>query len=115
MSEPVPDLVGLSVGFEMACTVVYQRETLIEGVPDDRIAYSGGVCMFRGNGTSCRKAPQVMETTYCNMGNAMLDGAGQIVPVDNGLATMSGGNVRVDVSKRRRHCVGGDVQRTMEG
>jgi hypothetical protein len=74
MSEPVPDLVGLSVGFEMACTVVYQRETLIEGVPDDRIAYSGGVCMFRGNGTGCRKAPQVMETTYCNIGNAMLDG-----------------------------------------
>jgi hypothetical protein len=42
-------------------------------------------------------------------------GSGQIVPVDNGLATVSGGDVRVDASKRRRHCVGADVQRTMEG
>jgi hypothetical protein len=44
-----------------------------------------------------------------------LMGSGQIVPADNGLTTVSDGDVRVDASKRRRHCVGGDVQRTMEG
>jgi hypothetical protein len=56
--------------------VVYQRETLIEGVPNDRIACSGGVCMFRGNGTGgyLRESVRLSESTTGNEDNVLLHG-----------------------------------------
>jgi hypothetical protein len=53
--------------------VVYQRETLIEGVPNGRIACSGGVCMFRGNGTGgyLRESVRLSESTTGNEDNVL--------------------------------------------